>query len=296
MLVIADQAALGVAGKGGLAGAGEAEEQRGITLDADIGAAMHRQHALCRQQPVHHGEDALLDLTGVAGAGDQDGALREAEGDAGGAAAAIHGRVRLILGRVQDGEVRREAIEVGHHWPDEHVAREQRVPGIGGDQPHADAVRGVRPGIEVLGEQHRPRPEPAAHLGGQALELFRIHLLIDAAPPDFLGGGGIIHHELVLHRAARMHAGDGDEGAIRRKPALTTGECVLHQRRRRQVGVHRVLGGNAGSGQDVSCGGGCGHAGFSSVMGSFVMRGRASSRNHPLRITARRGTRSMPEK
>ena len=36
---------------------------------------------------------------------------------------------------------------------DEHVAGEQVVPGLLGDHPHLQPVRGVGAGIEVLGEQ-----------------------------------------------------------------------------------------------------------------------------------------------
>jgi hypothetical protein len=49
MFVVADQAAVRVGGQRGLAGAGQAEEQRGFAVAADIGAAMHRQHAAAGQ-------------------------------------------------------------------------------------------------------------------------------------------------------------------------------------------------------------------------------------------------------
>jgi hypothetical protein len=36
---------------------------------------MHRQHAFLRHQEVHDGENALFDLAGILGAGDQDALL-----------------------------------------------------------------------------------------------------------------------------------------------------------------------------------------------------------------------------
>ena len=46
MFIVADQRALGIGRERGLAGAGEAEEHRGIAVGADIGRAVHRHHAL----------------------------------------------------------------------------------------------------------------------------------------------------------------------------------------------------------------------------------------------------------
>ena len=81
VLVVADQLAMRIGRQRGLAGAGQAEEQRDVALAADIGAAMHRQHAAFRQDPVHHGEDRFLDLAGILGAGDDDDALLERQRD-----------------------------------------------------------------------------------------------------------------------------------------------------------------------------------------------------------------------
>src|SRR5690606_39422119 len=68
VLVVTDQLALGVGGEGGLAGAGEAEEDRHVTVLADIGGAVHGGDALEGQQVVHHREYALFHLAAVPGA------------------------------------------------------------------------------------------------------------------------------------------------------------------------------------------------------------------------------------
>ena len=76
VLVVADQPAIRIARQRRLAGAGQAEEERGVAGLADVGRAVHREHALQRQQVVEDREDRLLVLAGVAGAGDDDFARR----------------------------------------------------------------------------------------------------------------------------------------------------------------------------------------------------------------------------
>src|SRR3546814_9181181 len=54
MLVIADQAAARVGGEGGLAGAREAEEDRGVACWAYVRRAVHREHVAIRQRSEEH--------------------------------------------------------------------------------------------------------------------------------------------------------------------------------------------------------------------------------------------------
>src|SRR5699024_5685935 len=61
VLVVADKQTLGVGGQGGLAGAGQAEEQSSVlAVHVGVGGAVHGGHALQGQVVVHHGEHALL--------------------------------------------------------------------------------------------------------------------------------------------------------------------------------------------------------------------------------------------
>src|SRR3546814_8063189 len=71
MLVIADQAAARVRGEGGLAGAREAEEDRGVACWAYVRRAVHREPVAIRQQVVENREHRLLDLDRIDGAADQ---------------------------------------------------------------------------------------------------------------------------------------------------------------------------------------------------------------------------------
>ena len=66
VLVIADQETLGIGGKGGLAGAGQAEEDGSVlAFHIGVGGAVHGSNALQRQIVVHHGEHTLLHLAAV---------------------------------------------------------------------------------------------------------------------------------------------------------------------------------------------------------------------------------------
>ena len=52
VLVVAEQGAVGIGRQRGLAGAGQAEEQRDVAAGPDIGRAVHRHHALRRADEV----------------------------------------------------------------------------------------------------------------------------------------------------------------------------------------------------------------------------------------------------
>ena len=82
---VADELATGVGGKRRLAGAGQTEEHGGLASHGiNVGGAVHGQDAVFDgEQVAHRGEDALLDLAGVAGTGDDDTAGLEVEHDGG---------------------------------------------------------------------------------------------------------------------------------------------------------------------------------------------------------------------
>jgi hypothetical protein len=98
VLVVADEGAVGVGGQGGLARAGQAEEQGhagGVVL-GHVARAVHREHALLGHVEVHGVEDALLHLAGVLGAEDDHDLLLERLGDED---RALQAQLRLLLGR-----------------------------------------------------------------------------------------------------------------------------------------------------------------------------------------------------
>src|SRR3954471_8660589 len=103
MLVVADQPAIGISGERRLAGAGKSEEQCRVALLADVRRAMHRKHALLWKEIVHHRENGLLELTGVARPADQNRALGNVEHDESPGSRAVPSGVRLEFRRMQDG-------------------------------------------------------------------------------------------------------------------------------------------------------------------------------------------------
>ena len=153
MFIIADQRAAGVGRKRGLPGARQAEEDRGIAVCANIGRAVHRHHALQRQQIVEDGEDALLHLASVRRAADQDGLAFEIHRHDGFAAAAVAGRIGLEAGQIDDGIFRHEGGQIGQFRAHQQGADEQAVPGKFGDDAHLHAVFGLAAAKKILHEQ-----------------------------------------------------------------------------------------------------------------------------------------------
>ncbi len=119
---------------------------------------------------------------------------------------------------------------------DEHVAREQAVPGVLGDDPHRQPVARVGAGVAVLHEE-----SATLHVVEQALpqrvEMMRLERPIDLAPPDLVGARRLADDELVVRGSAGVLTGPADERSVdgdRPFPAL---DRFLVQRRNIQVPV-----------------------------------------------------------
>ena len=213
---------------------------------------MHRQHATFRQYPVHHGEDRLLDLPRIFGPGDNDAALLERQRDRGAGAHAIQRRIGMEMRCMQDDIVRLEPGQLLFRRPNEHVAREQRLPGARADQPYPHAECRIGPGVKILHEQVLPL-QIGLHAALQNRELFRRQPLVDLAPPHVARDRRLIHHELVLHRPAGVHAGVHHQRAVPGQTPFIAAQRLRHQRGRRQVGVHGPRGMHACAGQCLGC-------------------------------------------
>jgi hypothetical protein len=229
MLVIADQRARGIGRKRRLAGAGQAEEDRGAPVPADIGRAMHRHHALGRQQVVQHAEHRFLHLAGISGAADQDQLLRHADRDHRLAAAAVPLGIGAEARQVDDRELRREAFELGRFRAHQQGADEQIVPGQLVDHPHVDAVLGLRAAIEVGDEQRFLARQRGQEIGLERSEMLRLHRLV-VVPPDGVLGLAVADQELVLGGAAGVLAGLDHERPVLCELALAAGHGLLDQR------------------------------------------------------------------
>ena len=151
VLVVADEQTLGVGGQGGLAGAGQAEEDGGVlAVHVGVGGAVHGGNALQRQVVVHHGEHALLHLAAVPGVDDDLLTGGDVEGDAGlGVQAQLLVVLDLGLGGVVDDEVGLEVLQLLLGRADEHVLDEVCLPCDLHDEAdgHAGVVVGAAEGV-----------------------------------------------------------------------------------------------------------------------------------------------------
>ena len=170
---------------------------------------MHRQHAARRQQVVHHPEDRFLDLAGIVAAAHQDHLPGEIDQDADLAVGAVSIGVGMETGRLDDGVFRLEVAEIFILRLDEHVAREQRMPGVFSDDADRQAKFRVGAGIAVLDESLAAL-EVVSQAFMDGFELVLADWLIDRPPPDIVLAGGLLDGEFVGRRAAGIFAGLGD--------------------------------------------------------------------------------------
>ena len=218
VLVVANEQAFGVGGQGGLAGAGQAEEQGGVlAVHISVGGAVHGGHTLQGQVVVHHGEHALLHLAAVPGV--QDDLLPGGEVEDGGGLG-IQAQLLIVLhlglGGVVGDEVRLEVLQFLSSGLDEHILDEVGLPCHLHDE--ADGHAGV-----VVGAAEHIHHKQA--LVGQLLlrqllagipSLLRGGLVVVfelvGGPPHGIPGGVVHHNELVLGGAAGVDAGHDVDG------------------------------------------------------------------------------------
>ena len=219
MLVVADELALGVGRKGGLARARQTEEDGRLALLVGVGRAVHRRDALERQQVVHVGEHALLHLAAVPGVDDDLHLLGEVED---------HGRLgvqaQLLVVRhlgfrgVEHHEVGFAVLlQLGVGGADEHVLHEVRLPGYLHDETDFEA----RVLVGAAERVHHVEFLARQLVGGDLLQLlprlsgdgFVVVLVLVGGPPDGVARGIVQNEELVLGRAARVDARHDVHGA-----------------------------------------------------------------------------------
>jgi len=242
MLVIADQRAVRVGGEGGLAGAGQAEEDGGVALRPDIGGTVHRHDLLFhRQQVIEDGEDPLLDLAGIARAADDDHPAGEIDNDEGLGIGAVDRWEGVKVGHVDDGKPGCVVLQFLLRRIDEHVAGEQGVPGLLGDDPDRQPVLRVGAGKTVLHEQ-----VAALHVGAhpfvERVEQCRVEGPIDLAPSDVVVAGRLVDDEFLVGGPTGVMSGLDRDGAEVGNQAFAALDDLLveHRCRRRpvdQVGI-----------------------------------------------------------
>ena len=117
---------------------------------------------------------------------------------------AVPRRVGLEVRRVEHREAGAEVRQLGRDRADEHVAHEQRVPGVRRDEADRQAVRRVGAAEEVLHEQ-LARVEVGADILVQPVERLGLEPGV-LLPPDPVGATGLFDDELVLGGAAGVRA------------------------------------------------------------------------------------------
>ena len=238
MLVVTDEDAVRIGRQRGLAGAGEAEEQRDVAVVADICRAVHRHHALRRQIEIQRGEDRLLHFAGIGRVADQDDLLAEVDRDDRVGAHAMALGIGLERRQVDDREFGDEILELRTHRTDQQLTNEQRMPGQLGVDAGFYPVFRVGAAVEILREQGlaaRMRDEIVV----EQLEVGLGDLAI-AVPPDGVLGQRVDDGVLILGRATGMHAGLRADRAALDQRRLPCCDGVLIERRRGQIPMHRA--------------------------------------------------------
>jgi hypothetical protein len=244
MLVVADQGPAGVGAQGRLAGAGKAEEDGGVALGAYVRRAMHRHHALDREQVIEDPEHRFLHLAGIGRAADQDHALGEVDRDHRLGAGAVAGRVGSEAGQVDDRELGLEAFKLVALRTDQQGADEEVVPGELVDHSDPHPVLGLGASEQVGDEQSLLLCDGGEEIRLERGEMVGRHRLV-VVPPDGGLGLGVADDELVVGGAAGMLAGADDERAVPGEQPLAAAHGRLDQLRGSEVPV------KLGSGADT---------------------------------------------
>ena len=237
VLIVAYKAPVRIGGKGGLAGSGKAEEQRAVAIVANVGRAMHGEHALLGQQVVHHGEYALFYLTGVLAAGDYYGVLFEVYNYSGFAVYAVYLGRAFEAGGGYYGEAGHEVLKLLLGRTDEQLMNEQVLAGKLVYNAHGQMIAFV-----CAGKAFEYEKLAALQIRGHAVIYGFIFLFaygyIDLAPVDIVMDIGSVDNKTIVRRTAGILAGGNDKRAGLAKRTFAAAEGMLDKLRRSKVPVH----------------------------------------------------------
>src|SRR3989344_1231398 len=240
VLVVADQVAAFVSRQGGLAGAGQTEEQGHVAFFTAVGRAVHRQHVGVRQQEVLHSEHGFLHFTGVAHAGDQDFLGGKVEDHAAIGVGAVTLRYALEVGDVEHLPLvfvsRVVLLRV-----DKQATAEQVLPGSGGGHLDWQVVRVGRTYMNV-GQEAVLRVGERLYAVPQGIELVSRERTVDCTPVDFRLGTRLLHDEAISRRTTSAMACAYDQRAVGGQLAFTATKSFFDQLGSADVGVHGVVG------------------------------------------------------
>ena len=240
VFVVTDQVTAFVSRQGGLAGAGQTEEQGHVAFFADVGSAVHWQHVSGRQQEVLHGEHGFLHLAGVTHASDQHFFLCEVDDHATVGVGAVTLRHALEIGDVEHLPlITASRIVLGR--VDEQATTEQILPGSLGSHFHGQVVIFSRAYMHV-GNEVLLRVVEGFYASPQGIELVGRELAVDRAPGDSGLSGRLFNDETVDWRTAGAMTGANNQSAGIGKLAFTAVQGFFYQIINTQIGVHGVIG------------------------------------------------------
>ncbi|KPB78379.1 Uncharacterized protein AC505_5224 [Pseudomonas syringae pv. maculicola] len=239
VFVVTDQVTAFISGQGGLAGAGQAEEQGYITLFAHVGSAVHRQYVYGRQQEVLHREHGFLHFAGITHACDQHLAGGEVDDDGAVGVGAITLRVADEPWRVLDFPLVL-ASRVVLFRVDEQATAEQIVPRCFGGHLDRQVVRRIGAYMNV-GNEALALGKVRTDTVPQSVEFLGGKLAVDRAPGDGVLGARLFNDETIDRRTASTMACLHNQCASVGQYAFVAGKGFLDQFVGAQIGVHSVV-------------------------------------------------------
>ncbi|KPW88154.1 Uncharacterized protein ALO75_01486 [Pseudomonas syringae pv. coryli] len=240
VLVVTDQVTAFVGGQGGLAGAGQTEEQGYIALFAHVGRAVHRQHVGRREQEVLHREHGFLHFAGITHACDQHLAGGEVDDHGAVGVGAVTLRVADEPWCVLDFPLVL-ASRVVLFGVDEQATAEQIVPRSLGGHLDWQVVRRIGAYMN-MGNEALALGEVRADTVPQGVEFLGRELAVDRAPGDGVLSARLFNDETIDRRTASTMACLHNQCASIGQYAFFAGKGFLDQFVGAQIGVHSVVG------------------------------------------------------
>ena len=251
MLVVADELAVGVGGQCGLARAAKAEEHGAVAVLADVGGAVHGEHALLGQHVVHHGEHGFLDLACVLRAADDHLVGLVVHQDGGFAARAVDLGDALEARGGNDGVVLMEVLELLRRGAAQQLVDKQVLAGQLVDDAERLGILGISAG-KAVEDKHILALQIGDDLGADGVKPGLLDGAVHLAPGNIVMNSRGVHDKLIVGAAPRVFAGLDHQRTGVGQRTLAAAQRMLGELCRRQVAIYRFCIDNAQLFQSVS--------------------------------------------
>ncbi len=183
---------------------------------------MHRHDTLLRHEIVHRGEDALFDLACILRTADQHEPAPKVDEDERLAVRAILLRLCFESGHVDHRKLWNVVTQFFRvKFADEHIACEQVMPGIFGD--NADGHPEFRIGADIsIKYIDIPVLDVGQHLAIEIIEVFLGEGTVHLTPPNLRFASRFLDNKPVIGGSAGMTAGLHDKWSEMRNLAFIT--------------------------------------------------------------------------